>query len=94
MEADRHLQTTELENVFRDRYGFSTTRAVLDCKRKKPQAQLRQAISNFIYDYDGPHRTTLLIVYYSGHGHLEEENGSQSLYISGYAHLASRIGIL
>ena len=62
------MQTTELENVFRDRYGYNTKRVVLDCKYKKPQAQLQHATSQFIYDHDGSHRNTLLIVYYSGHG--------------------------
>jgi hypothetical protein len=70
--------------VFRDKYGYTTTRVALDCK-KKPQAQLHRATSQFISDYDGSHRTTLLIVYYSGHGYLEEENGVERLYISGYA---------
>lgn len=80
-------QTTELEGVFRDRYGFTTTRVVLDCKPKKPQTQLHLATSQFISDYDGPHRTTLLIVYYSGHGYRQqEENGAERLYISGYVH--------
>lgn len=79
------MQTTELEHVFRDRYGYNTERVVLDCKHKKPQTQLRHAASQFIYDHDGSHRNTLLIVYYSGHGHLEEEDGVQRLHISGYA---------
>lgn len=78
------MQTTELENVFRDRYGYNTKRVVLDCKHKKPQAQLSHATSQFILDHDGAHRNTLLIVYYSGHGHLDEEDGVQRLHIAGY----------
>jgi hypothetical protein len=34
-------------------------------------------------DHDGHHRTNLLIVYYSGHGILQEEDGGNQLYISG-----------
>jgi hypothetical protein len=90
------VQTTELESVFRDKYHYTTTRVVLDCKKKKPQAQLHRATSQFISDYDGSHRTTLLIVYYSGHGYLEEENGVERLYISGYVyefHKTSKVAI-
>jgi len=49
----------------------------------KPEAQLHYETSKFIVDHDGHHRTNLLIVYYSGHGILQEEDGVNQLYISG-----------
>lgn len=77
-----YLQTTELEGVFRDKYGFTTHRVILDCT-KKPEAQLLFATSKFIMDHDGPHRTTLLIVYYNGHGFVQEEDGLERFYATG-----------
>ena len=77
------LQTAELEELFRDKFGFLTTTVVLDCRQKLPQHQLNSEVSKFMLDHDGPHRTTLLIVYYSGHGYTRPGKRDQ-LYISGY----------
>jgi hypothetical protein len=80
------LQTAELEELFRDKFGFLTTTVVLDCKRKLPQHQLNSEVSKFMFEHDGPHRTTLLIVYYSGHGYTRPGKRDQ-LYISGYVRM-------
>lgn len=60
----------------------------LDCRHKLPQNQLNREVANFVHDYDGPHRTNLLIVYYSGHGQLMQKEGSahNRFYISGYVY--------
>ncbi|TLD09828.1 serine/threonine protein kinase, partial [Venturia nashicola] len=79
----REEETTELEKVFRERFGFTTQRVILDCKHKKPQTQLHLEASQFISDYDGPHRENLLIVYYCGHAHLEDQDGVPGLHITG-----------
>lgn len=52
--------------------------------QKKPESQLYHGVSQFIYDYDGPHRDHLLIVYYCGHAHIKDEEGVSQLYIAGY----------
>ena len=78
-------QTAELESVFGDKFGFTTRRVILHCRDKHPQSQVNLAVAKFLSDYDGSHRTTLLIVYYSGHGLVREESGIERFYISGYA---------
>jgi hypothetical protein len=77
------MQVDELQRVFGDEYGFATEDIVLDICREEPQAQLRRELSNFISKYDGPPRTNLLIVYYSGYSFFVDEDGVEQLYISG-----------
>lgn len=71
--------------MFRERYGFTTRMVELDCRNKLPQNQLNVAVANFVSDFDGPHRTNLLIVYYSGHGIMKRLDGyeQRQLFISG-----------
>lgn len=78
-------QTAELEELFKSKFGFTTKKAGLDCEYQKPQNQLHLEIMKFMAEHDGPHRTNLLIVYYSGHGYLQTDESEQDqLYISGY----------
>lgn len=64
-------------------YGFATEDIVLDVCQEDPQAQLTRELSNFIFKYDGPQRTNLLIVYYIGHAFIWDKGGAQQFYMSG-----------
>jgi hypothetical protein len=79
------VQVDELRQVFNDKYGFATEKVVLGFSHvhEEPQAQLTRELSNFISKYDGPPRTSLLIVYYTGHAFLEGEHGKEQFHISG-----------
>lgn len=80
--------------MFRENYGFETETVLLKCHQKKPETQLLRDVTAFAYEHDGHHRTTLLIVYYSGHGYLDSVNGQQELHISGYASESPRGAIM
>jgi hypothetical protein len=80
----RNDQTAKLEEIFRVKYGFTTKTIVLDCHRKKPENQLHLETAKFIDEHDGHHRTNLIIVYYSGHGFKQKEDGVPRLWLSGY----------
>lgn len=56
---------------------------MLDVCQEDPQAQLTRELSNFIFKYDGPQRTNLLIVYYIGHAFIWDKGGAQQFYMSG-----------
>lgn len=58
----------ELDKVFREDFDFNSKMVTLDNTSKRPQLQLSKALMDFVYEYDGPHLTNLLIVYYTGHG--------------------------
>lgn len=79
------MQVDELQWVFNDKYGFATEDIVLGVRHEheEPQAQLTRKLSNFISKYDGPPRTSLLIVYYTGHAFVESEDGKEQFHISG-----------
>jgi hypothetical protein len=66
------------------KYGFSTKTIVLDSRLKKPENQLHLETAKFVDEHDGHHRSNLIIVYYSGHGFKQKEDGVQQLYLSGY----------
>jgi hypothetical protein len=66
------------------------TRVVeLKDRPKSPQLQLDKAIMDFVFDFDGPHRSHLLIVYYTGHGFVHQ-NRIQDLIFSGYVYVSGR----
>ncbi|KAI5369286.1 hypothetical protein Slin15195_G001620 [Septoria linicola] len=73
-------EVEELEALFRQDFRYETRVAVLT-NVKRPQAQLDSAVARFVEDYDGPHRSHLLIVYYTGHGMIYK--ASDQLIISG-----------
>lgn len=56
----------------------------LDNVKKRPQAILDNAVANFIFENDGPHRSHLLILYYTGHGYA---TGSNELMLAGSVRL-------
>ncbi len=64
----------ELNDVFEQKYRFNSQILTLGDKRH-PQLQLDRGITNFVFDNDGPCRTNLLIVYYTGHGTHSSEKG-------------------
>jgi hypothetical protein len=66
------------------KYGFRTKTIVLDSRLKKPENQLHLETATFVDKHDGHHRTNLIIVYYSGHGFKQKEDGVQQLWLSGY----------
>jgi len=45
---------------------------------------LNAAVARFVKDHDGPHRSHLLVVYYSGHGISKMKDGEETLFIAGY----------
>jgi hypothetical protein len=60
--------------------------------RKKPQHQLDNHISQFIYEHDGPHN--LLIVYYTGHGIFQDEPAPGYLELTGSLDPSESKGLL
>ena len=70
--------------MFRETYGFATQTAILECQQSKPEGQLNHHVASFVHQNDGHHRGTLLIVYYSGHGILDQAGGEEQFFISGY----------
>lgn len=44
---------------------------------------LNAAIAKFVEDNDGPHRSNLLVVYYSGHGISKMKDEEETLFIAG-----------
>lgn len=75
---DRDLKCGEeiegLKKLFTDHFNFQSSICTLHDKRD-PQLQLRNAIDSLVLAYDGPCRTNLLIVYYTGHGIGRDEDG-------------------
>ncbi|KAK5137339.1 hypothetical protein LTR08_008916 [Meristemomyces frigidus] len=75
---DRDLQSGEevedLKTLFVEQFHFTATILTLDDKRN-PQLQLRNGIDNLVLKYDGPCRSHLLIVYYTGHGIGRDDAG-------------------
>lgn len=60
-------QVEELNKLFKGNFHFHSTVLRLDTT-SRPQQQLNCAIAELVRHWDGPSRTHLLIVYYSGHG--------------------------
>ena len=59
----------DLERVFKDTYNFGVTRHVIkkyNKMHKRSQAQVNAIVAHWAYKHDGP--STLLIVYFAGHG--------------------------
>ena len=77
------VKVDELDKLFRNEFGFKSRVVTLDTE-KRPQAMLDNAITGFILENDGHHRSHLLIVYYTGHGYAKVVNGSEELIVAGY----------
>ncbi|KAK1082338.1 hypothetical protein LTR33_003988 [Friedmanniomyces endolithicus] len=67
---EAHTEVTPLANIFRDDCGYVTEIVQLDNKGTPPQLQLSKIVADFVREHDGPCRTHLLIVYYTGHGYV------------------------
>ncbi|KAF2789869.1 hypothetical protein K505DRAFT_252417 [Melanomma pulvis-pyrius CBS 109.77] len=63
-------EAEELQAMFRDRFYYDTELVHLNVS-SKPQLQLNRYLNDFVENYDGP--TSLLIVYYTGHGVYRED---------------------
>ncbi|TKA82966.1 hypothetical protein B0A55_01561 [Friedmanniomyces simplex] len=70
-----HSEVAPLAKIFREDFGYGTKVVQLDNKVTPPQLQLDQAIKDLADGYDGPCRTDLLIVYYTGHGYYGNGRG-------------------
>ena len=77
-------QVEELDSMFQNDFHYRSRIVQLNNKPKPPQAQLDKAIMDFVYDFDGSHKSHLLLVYYTGHGFCKNRNGGEELFVSGY----------
>lgn len=78
----RH-KVDELDTLLRDGFHYDSKVVELDNRKRPPQVQLDKAIMDFVYENDGPHKTHLLLVYYTGHGFSKVVNGQEELLVSG-----------
>ncbi|KAK0268713.1 hypothetical protein LTR35_015285 [Friedmanniomyces endolithicus] len=79
-----YIEVTLLAKIFRDDCGYKTLIVQLENKGMSPQLQLDRTISEVVREYDGPCRTHLLIVYYTGHGYVWRAQPNE-LIVSGTA---------
>ncbi|KAK8108540.1 hypothetical protein PG984_014341 [Apiospora sp. TS-2023a] len=71
-------EVSDLENVFKDKFMFETTRQVLtNDAAKSPQAQVNHYLAQFVYENDS--KDTMLIIYYAGHGRPGNSRGNLRL---------------
>ncbi|KAK1814407.1 Phosphatidylinositol-4-phosphate 5-kinase [Friedmanniomyces endolithicus] len=77
-------EVTPLANILRDDCGYKTKIVQLDNKDTPAQLQLDRTIADFVREYDGPCRTHLLIIYYTGHGYVWRAQPNE-LIVSGTA---------
>ena len=74
----------ELDTLLREQYNYHSKIVELDNQDRRPQLQLDKAITDFVFENDGPHRSHLLLVYYTGHGFSKTlANGQEELIVSG-----------
>ncbi|KAK5120563.1 hypothetical protein LTR85_006219 [Meristemomyces frigidus] len=67
-------EVDDLTTLFTQQFKFECSVLTLDDKRS-PQLQLRNGIDSLVLKYDGSCRSTLLIVYYTGHGVGRDDDG-------------------
>ncbi|KAK8022114.1 hypothetical protein PG993_012881 [Apiospora rasikravindrae] len=70
-------EVTDLENLFKDKFMFDTTREVLKKGEKSPQSQVNHYLAQFVYENDDTN--TMLIIYYAGHGRPGNGRGNLRL---------------
>ncbi|KAK8127031.1 uncharacterized protein PG998_002790 [Apiospora kogelbergensis] len=70
-------EVTDLENLFKNKFMFETTRQVLKKDDKSPQAQVNHYLAQFVYENDNTN--TMLIIYYAGHGRPGSDRGNLRL---------------
>jgi hypothetical protein len=59
-------EVNDLETVFKDEFNYTVVKKQLVGGEKSPQIQVQKILVDFVYQYDD--ESTLLIVYYAGHG--------------------------
>ncbi|KAK0247974.1 hypothetical protein B0A54_12445 [Friedmanniomyces endolithicus] len=79
-----YTEVAPLARLFRDDCGYEIKIVQLDNKGSPPQLQLEKTIADFVQQHDGPSRTHLLIIYYSGHGYVWRDHPNE-LIVSGTA---------
>lgn len=76
-------EVDQLEEVFTNTFNYRCDRVLLKSdERQASQVQINFLVSRFIYENDSP--TTLLMIYYAGHGVPGEIQGD--LQLSGWVH--------
>ncbi|KAL8818522.1 MAG: hypothetical protein Q9223_002864 [Gallowayella weberi] len=77
-DLDTEGEVDELARTFREMYNYKVQNVKLKCQGDRlPQVQVNKSIADFVYHEDGP--STLLIVYYAGHGTPGQRPGSLEL---------------
>ncbi|KAI9685827.1 MAG: Phosphatidylinositol-4-phosphate 5-kinase [Bathelium mastoideum] len=69
------MQVDRLGTVFRELYGFEVKQEQLNDK-KRAQIQMNKHLANFVDEFEDQGNSTLLIIYYAGHGwaHVPEDD--------------------
>ncbi|KAK8076643.1 hypothetical protein PG994_003915 [Apiospora phragmitis] len=71
-------EVTDLENLFKDKFMFDTTRQILTKdSRTSAQAQVNHYLAKFVYENDNTN--TMFIIYYAGHGRPGNDRGKLKL---------------
>ncbi|KAF7531834.1 hypothetical protein G7054_g8499 [Neopestalotiopsis clavispora] len=71
-------EVTNLEQVFRDEFNYKTTKAELRKNiRASAQIQAHVHLANFLFEHDD--ESTLLVIYYAGHGKPGKDRGTLAL---------------
>lgn len=80
--ANLKNQAQALAKVFSDKYGFTTETLVLDATTRNPDLTIHLKICKFLVEYDGPRRTSLIIIYYGGYAFTRGKDDNGRIYIS------------
>lgn len=64
-----------LEAVFKDLFHYGVVKKQLVDSRHRPQLQIQKILLDFVMEYDD--ESTLLIVYYAGHGVPSTQQGDE-----------------
>ncbi|KAL8894256.1 MAG: hypothetical protein Q9192_004478 [Flavoplaca navasiana] len=76
--AYQTLQVDDLARVFRETYHYKVQNVRLKANGVPiPQVQVNKSIADFVHEEDGP--STLLVVYYAGHGTPGQRQGNLEL---------------
>jgi hypothetical protein len=76
----------DLETIFKDLYNFEVRKEKLHHK-ERAQAQMNEHLATFVRKYEKERKSTLMIIYYAGHGWSDGSDGAESkrkLRLAGY----------